>query len=92
MVGCDPSDGVEDELESDSEKRAASSGRGETVEARAIAGGGVGGCTTNVAAFVAPVIEASVGSDVGCACELRDDEVLRGIDGRGHPAIFEFQG
>ena len=89
MVGCDPSDEVE-ELESDSEKRAASSGCGKIVEARAIAGG-VGGCTTKVAALVAPVIEASVGSDVGCVCELREDEVLRGMEGRGHPAIFEFR-
>lgn len=92
MVGCDPSDEVEDELESDSEKRAASSGCGEIVETKAIPGGGVGGCTTNVAGLVAPVIKASVGSDVECVCEWREDEVLRGMDGRGHPAIFEFRG
>jgi len=90
MVGCDPSDG-EDVLESDSGKVTASSGDGGIIEARAIAGGGVGGCTTSVAVAVAPVIEASVDSDVVCKCELREDDVLRGMDGRGHPAMFEFR-
>ena len=86
MVGCESSDDVEDGDESDSKEAALS--RHEVVP-KVTGSGGVDGCTADVA--VIPVIEGNDGSDIECAEALREADVLRGMDGRGKLAVFEFR-
>lgn len=101
MVGCESSE--RDEEESESENVAAASCcccRKEITEMGMAARwgcGGVGGWMTSFAAgtvIVPVVIDAMDGSECECAWPVvRGDEedVRRGMDGRGEPALFEFR-
>lgn len=94
MVGCDPSEDEEDDERLPSPVAGNATCDGCEVEASISSTGGVGGCTYNLVDGVELANTAMQESEIDCIWRGRadeDEDILRGIDGSGDPALLEFR-